>query len=316
MGDPIPPGQSLLGNPRDLVARGREDGLTIAWSMPSRTLAGGPGAAASFYIERATLPEGSEDCATCAGSYSEAGQFASEGDLALHSWTDSSAEPGKSYSYRVYARDARGSSSAPSAPVAATYYGIEKPAVEVIPADGGATVRYSMPDPTIHYEGLTVYGPDDKLITILEEGKTEARLTGFRNGETIRLAFRTSAVTPQGWRIESAPAYFDLTPRDEEPPLPPRELAVFTEGAAVRLMWMAPQGEQYARVFIYRAPAEGEFAKIGEAGGGDSFYLDSTATAGATYLYGCTGVDEAGNESGMSPAARVKIPERKDESTK
>lgn len=316
MGDPIPPGVSLLGNPRDLVARGREDGLTVAWSMPSRTLAGGPGEAASFYIERAPLPEGSEDCATCAGSYSEAGQLPSQGEAALYSWTDASAEPGKSYSYRVYARDERGRSSAPSAPVAATWYKIEKPVVEIIPADGGATVRYSMPDPTIHYEGITVYGPDDKLAAVLEEGKTEARLTGFKNGETVKLAFRTSAITPQGWRIESALVYFDLTPRDAEPPLPPKELAVFIEGAAVRLMWMAPQGEPYARVLIYRAPAEGELAKLAEVPGGESFYLDNTATPGATYLYGCTGVDEAGNESGMSPVARVKVPERKDESTK
>jgi fibronectin type 3 domain-containing protein len=98
-----------------------------------------------------------------------------------------------------------------------------------------------------------------------------------------------------------------FTPKDLFPPAVPTVLSAVPTTNSIELAWERVTDADLAGYRIYRAPAGGEFAKIGETAETPS-YGDRQIESGKVYRYAVTAFDKAGNESKPSEAIEVTAP--------
>jgi fibronectin type 3 domain-containing protein len=104
--------------------------------------------------------------------------------------------------------------------------------------------------------------------------------------------------------------------QDRFPPPPPLELVALAEAPAasvktgrVRLIWRGSEAEDLAGYHVYRRGAEGDFVRITTQPLQETEYIDASASAGQTYSYRVTAVDQIGNESGPGAEVRASVPQ-------
>ncbi|HVT60912.1 MAG TPA: hypothetical protein VHR45_21280 [Thermoanaerobaculia bacterium] len=95
---------------------------------------------------------------------------------------------------------------------------------------------------------------------------------------------------------------------DRFPPPVPADLVGVGDAGRVRLVWRASEAPDLAGYIVYRQGAQGGFIRLTEKPVQTTDYIDTGAVAGQTYLYRVTAIDQAGNESAPSAAARVVVP--------
>lgn len=97
--------------------------------------------------------------------------------------------------------------------------------------------------------------------------------------------------------------------QDRFPPPPPLELVALAEGGRVRLVWRATEAEDLAGYYVYRRGAEGDFERITAQPIQETELVDPGVSAGQTYSYRVTAVDQLGNESGPGAEVRASVPQ-------
>ncbi len=313
MGDPFPPGSGLIAPPGSVVVMGRGDKVVLGWAPPSRSFGGGPGEIEGYIVERQSWEPGVDPCRECPAEYEVVARIDSEKRKidggAPTGYRDDTVSAGYIYRYRVTAIASTGRLGTPSPPVEVTFEPLEAPEITVTPIEEGVLISYKGPASPLgsSAEGLNVFDGRGKLLARMSPSDDEGKIIGLTNGEEVSLDMRWSVVTTLGARLESPPVRVKVTPADTQPPEPPGDLAAFPEGGAVRLMWVPPTGEQYEEVIITRAVKGNEPLVIARVSGNSASYLDKAVTPGVTYIYGCKGIDRAGNESGLSPKAKITL---------
>jgi predicted small lipoprotein YifL len=95
---------------------------------------------------------------------------------------------------------------------------------------------------------------------------------------------------------------------DRFPPPVPGDLVALTEAGRVRLVWRASEAEDFVGYHVYRRERDGEFRRVSEQPLTTPEFVDTGVTAGETYQYRVTALDQAGNESAPSSEVRAAIP--------
>jgi hypothetical protein len=136
--------------------------------------------------------------------------------------------------------------------------------------------------------------------------------TGARMGQAY--IYGVTAMAGQDPLIESNVASEqEIRFQDRFPPPPPLELVALAEaqggGSRVRLIWRASEAEDLAGYHVYRRGAEGDFERITTQPLQETEYIDTAASAGQTYSYRVTAVDQIGNESGPGAEVRASVPQ-------
>jgi hypothetical protein len=108
-----------------------------------------------------------------------------------------------------------------------------------------------------------------------------------------------SVATVENAAIESDPSQpACITPKDVFPPAPPKNLAVVAGGEGrMNLIWDANSEADLAGYVVLRGENPDRLAPLTKDPIRETRYTDSTATAGATYVYAIVAVDKAGNRS-------------------
>jgi hypothetical protein len=131
--------------------------------------------------------------------------------------------------------------------------------------------------------------------------------TGARMGQGY--IYGVTAMAGQDPLIESGIASEqEIRFQDRFPPPPPLELVALAEGGRVRLVWRGSEAEDLAGYHVYRRGAEGDFERITTQPLQETEYIDTSASAGQTYSYRVTAVDQIGNESGPGAEVRASVP--------
>lgn len=122
----------------------------------------------------------------------------------------------------------------------------------------------------------------------------------------------TAVLSPGGGQeplVESAVASEqEVRYQDRFPPPPPLELVALAEGGRVRLVWRAAEAEDLAGYYVYRRGPEGDFERITAQALQETELVDPGVSAGQTYSYRVTAVDQLGNESGPGAEVRASVP--------
>lgn len=139
-----------------------------------------------------------------------------------------------------------------------------------------------------------------------------------RFGETYAYrAQRVALVTVDGTTLELPGALSDAVKvdvKDVFPPAAPAGLAAVAVtgegGAAIDLSWQPNTEDDVTGYAVYRREGEGPWARISPAAPvvGPAFH-DAAVTAGHTYRYAVTAVDQNGHESGRSAETEETVPE-------
>jgi hypothetical protein len=96
---------------------------------------------------------------------------------------------------------------------------------------------------------------------------------------------------------------------DRFAPPPPTELVALAEARRVRLVWRPAEADDLAGYIVYRRAGEsGAFAKVTPQPVVSAEYVDTAVTAGQTYTYRVTAVDQTGNESAPGGEVRANVP--------
>jgi hypothetical protein len=229
---------------------------------------------------------------------------------------------GRRYTYVVVAEDSLGRESAPSARVSLTMIPPAEPPAALAAHGGEGEVRLTWQPParladggpvtgTLAYEVLRAPGPDAPLVAITPRPLTQPAFNdrGVANDHAFAYAVRSirteGATTVRG--RPSAPV--TATPRDVTAPAPPRNLAGIPSEGTVRLRWDASPDADVARYVVYRAQAEGRFARVGSVAPPDTGFVDRDVPRGR-YRYTVTAADHAAtpNESAHSNEVSVSVP--------
>ena len=115
----------------------------------------------------------------------------------------------------------------------------------------------------------------------------------FTYGETYRYSVRALRQPPPPLR-ESVPCdEVEVLPLDVFAPKAPTGLAAAVEGQAIKLYWFPNSEPDVHGYRAYRREAKGEYRLIGEVGGAETSFADTTAARGVRYYYEVTALDGA-----------------------
>ncbi len=96
---------------------------------------------------------------------------------------------------------------------------------------------------------------------------------------------------------------------DRFPPPAPTELVALAEAGRVRLVWRPSEAEDVAGYIVYRKVDDtGGFERVTPQPVVAAEYVDTAVTAGKTYVYRVTAIDQAGNESGPGNEVHTEAP--------
>jgi hypothetical protein len=96
---------------------------------------------------------------------------------------------------------------------------------------------------------------------------------------------------------------------DRFAPPPPTELVALAEARRVRLVWRPAEADDLAGYVVYRRVGEsGAFARVTPQPVVSAEFVDTAVTAGQTYTYRVTAVDQTGNESAPGGEVRANVP--------
>jgi hypothetical protein len=155
-----------------------------------------------------------------------------------------------------------------------------------------------------------VYRRDDNAKDFSMAGSTESPEyldKGTEYGKTVHY-FVQAVVKTGSTDVESdLSPVLTFTPRDVFPPAVPTGLTAVPTTNSIELTWERDTDTDLAGYRVYRAPAGGEFVKIGETSETPS-YTDSQLESGKAYRYTISAFDKSGNESKMSEPIEVTSP--------
>jgi hypothetical protein len=229
---------------------------------------------------------------------------------------------GRRYTYVVVTSDARGRTSAPSPRLTLTFLAAPGPPLGLTAEPGERQVQLrwrppaqladgTPPTTPLVYEILRAAEPGAPLAPVARTapGATSAVDGGLENDRTYHYAVR--AIRQEGTTVAEGEATtaVEATPTDLTPPAAPTNLVAIPSQATVRLSWTPSPDADVAAYVVYRAPAVGDFVRVGSVRTPGTTFTDREVPAGE-YRYAVTAQDTSAraNESPRSSEARVRVP--------
>jgi fibronectin type 3 domain-containing protein len=97
--------------------------------------------------------------------------------------------------------------------------------------------------------------------------------------------------------------------QDRFPPPAPADLVALAEAGRVRLVWQASEADDLAGYLVYRRAGEsGDWERLSAGPLEAAELIDTSVTAGRSYFYRVTAIDQAGNESAAGGEVRAVVP--------
>lgn len=333
-GPPRPPSLHLSDIPTDLTAQRVGDSVRFHWTTPSRTTDGLNVPApltAEICRETAAVPPASNPsakptCTTVARMAVIPGPSSGADQLPAALTTD----PAAPLTYRVRILNPEGRSAGLSKPVIAASGAIPPPVIGLHAAatrDGAMLQWQPVPEPSvIEFNRSLVSTTEPKpqaakaanpLAPPAETTEVRIRTSDHaspdpggtvdrsaRRGETYTYKaqrIRTVTLNGKAFELRSEPSSpITVALSDIFPPAVPTGLAAIPGGTAttpaIDLSWQANNESDLAGYNVYRSTS-GAFQRITTAPTLGPAFSDTTVTAGTTYTYRVTAVDNSGNES-------------------
>ena len=315
---PVPP-ETVLPTPvSDLRYRLDEQGVTLTWTAPQRTVRGEKLAAIDgFELLRAVVADSDfcEGCPIPFGSPIEiSGDNVAPGGQ-VH-YTEAVLRPGYHYSYKVRTKLGWYSVSGGSNIVSFAWNTLIKPVADLTATAGDSTITLNWQPPASLIDESPITKPLRYQIFRSQEGAELAPLgppttaTSYRddtvvNGKRYFYQIQPQTADSVGMMSTAAAAQ----PRDLTPPAPPREVTVVQTEKGIKVLWAAGGDRDLAGYRIYRrAAAESTPKAIGKVAANALSYLDTTPTRGADrWYYSVSAYDQAtpANESPRSGEAEL-----------
>jgi len=230
--------------------------------------------------------------------------------------------PGRRYTYVVLTGDPLGRISPPSRRASVTLIAAPEPPAGLTAAAGDAEVRLawtaparlldgSAPTGDLAYEVLRAAAADAPLEPLRPGAVAGTTLSdrGLENDRTYYYAVRAVRTLHGTTAYGAATSPVAATPRDTTPPAPPANLVAIPSAGTVRLSWRPSPEPDVAGYVIYRAAADGGFARVGSTRTPTTLFTDRDVPSGS-HRYAVTALDGAArpNESARSNEARVSVP--------
>jgi fibronectin type 3 domain-containing protein len=137
-------------------------------------------------------------------------------------------------------------------------------------------------------------------------GETESREFVDADAE-FGFRYRYVVIGLSGASQQSLPSDpVEIQPVDTFAPTVPSNLAAVAGVGSIDLSWSQNTEDDLAGYNVYRATADGPFARYAERVGVPAF-TDSKVEAGQRYRYVVTAIDRTGNESGRSAETSAAI---------
>lgn len=229
---------------------------------------------------------------------------------------------GRRYTYVVLGEDSTGRTSPPSDRLSVDFVAVPEPPGQVSaePAEGEARVTWSAPtrlsdgSPApggLAYEVFRGSGPEAPLVvlpgppipttSIVDRPLENDRLYEYAV-RAVRVDGRTKAVSELTPRIR-------VTPADMTPPSPPGDLVAIPSERTVRLSWKASPEPDVARYIVYRAPAGGDWQRVGSVVTPGTTFVERDVPRGRwRYAVSAEDAGSRRNESARSSDVTVSVP--------
>lgn len=317
---PVPPDTVLPTPVSDLQYRLDEQGVTLTWTAPQRTVQGEKLAAIDgFELLRAVVDESDfcEGCPIPFGSPIEInGDNVAPGGK-VH-YTEAVLRPGYHYSYKVRTKLGWYHASASSNIVSFAWNTLIRPVADLTATAGDSSITLNWQPPTTLIDDSPIAKPLRYQIFRSQEGAElepqgqPTTATSYRDVTVVngrRYFYQIQAQTADAVGMMSNAAM--ALPHDLTPPAPPREITVVETDQGVKVLWTGSGNRDLGGYRIYRrSTAETSPLPIGKVAANALSYLDTNPTAGADrWYYSVSAYDQAtpANESPRSGEAELTI---------
>jgi len=314
---PLPPGKLLPRAIDDLSYRLDEQGIELAWSLPSRTVAGErlPYQIRGFVLERAVIPE-KDFCPDCPVRFAEQQEIEPLIRDGKGYFRETLLRPHHYYLYRVRTKAGWWLVSEPSNTVRVFWEVVASPPEAVEAKAGDARVELSWRPPETLIDGSKLTGSLRFEVSRSEDGERFHALASMV--ETPRFVDRQVENGRRYWyRVRAVREYRDTVafgmpsrvveaePRDLTPPAPVPKLTVAREEDGVKLLWEPVAEKDLAGYRIFRR-AEGDSLPrlLSQVGPYRHAFVDPDPLPRA--WYSVAAFDQAGNQG--EPSAEVAFP--------
>ncbi len=320
--DPVPPESVLPQAVVDLRVELNDQGATLSWSYPRKTVSGDPVEQIDgFELFQAEIPE-SEFCPTCPVPYRTAidvpGGSVVAGSSKTVIYEVHDLRPGNLYSFKVRSKSGWWRQSQDSNEVSFLWQTppMAPQGLSVVSGDGKNVLQWqpvtqrkdgtsgSVPIRYQLYRGvdggaMETYGAPVTATSYSDQAVTNGR--SYRYQVQAQSSYRHGVVN-SGLSEEVVANPTDHTP----PPVPTGVSALRTE-IGVKVYWDEVRAEDLAGYRIYRHIPGNEPVRVGEVNLPYTLFVDKTVPGG-TVLYSVSSIDtqNPANESGRSVEVRAE----------
>jgi hypothetical protein len=321
--DPVPPQDVLPRAVTDLRVDLDEEGATLSWSYPRKTVTGGDVAEIDrFELYRAEVPV-DRTCPACPVPYGAAIEVPGgtlvpdSGRTAVFEVRD--LRPGNVYFFKVRSRSGWWRTSNDSNEVSFLWQ--TPPAVPqalaVVAGDGQNILQWQPVTALRDGSALTVpvtyqlyRGIDDGTVDVIGEPVAATRYIDHQvtNGRTYTYQVQTVAKFSRGTVSSGLSEGVQANPQDRTPPPVPSQVEALRTEVGVKVFWEAPVADDLAGFRVYRrGGGTAEPVLIGEVNLPYTLFVDGQAPAGAL-LYSVSSIDarQPAHESARSAEIRAE----------
>jgi hypothetical protein len=323
-GDLIPPGTLIPAQVMDLHAEPRAGTVVLAWTMPSRNTDGSPlNDLAGFYVMRAAIPEGQDDCGCDFDRVGTVDLEMPDSAVVIGSrvaWSDPGIgiENGRRYGYRVVPFNSGGYRGPESNTAKVTFLQPPPAPAGVAATPGNKSVELSWEEvtPGAPLAGYNIYRAEktgaspQRPVNATPVAGTSYVDSGLANGtEYFYLITALAGSSPP--YSESAPSTeVYATPKDTTPPEVPTGLQAVPSRSMVLLSWLPSVDADVAGYIVYRkGPGDNTPVRLGGMPVKGITWEDKDVEAGQGYSYYISAIDNASppNESALSDGISVTV---------
>ncbi len=293
IGEPLPPSLNIPERVTDLSATERGDKIVLTFTIPALTTDG----VALTRLGAIDLRAGDAPLPVATTRPGPARL-----EIPAREWA------GQEVVFRVRVAGRKGRFSDWSNAVAlAVAPPLEKPPAPRAEATArGVRLQWSGP-PAAKFRVYRLAGKQKEPELLGESVKSEFLDAGAEYGKTYLYSVQAVLKAGRADAESDVSAPVEITPQDRFPPAVPSGLAALAGIQTVELAWERNTEADLRGYRVYRAAAEGPFARLAELVETPS-YSDRKIESGLRYRYTVTAVDINGNESEQSGPAEITAP--------
>lgn len=324
--DPLIPASPRPEQVKNITAITRDAIVFLSWPVPTKNVEGvsmQPADILLFRIYRAEF--GRERKKARYKQYAEL-KMASPAPAGVRNgvvvWSDDQVKYGYIYGYRIRAVSVRGGVSIQSEEVRITpLLGPAPPrGVKALGGDSYTLITWEAVttwmdnSPYKGFVGYNIYrGTEQGLYDEPPLNKEPLTATSYKdtsavNNRTYYYIVRSVNSQVQPWKESLDSGEAAASPKDLTPPKRPTGLTAVPGVGRVFLSWNENKETDLAGYHVYRSTKHGkDYERLTDKLLLRTTYLDETVTAGTTYYYVLTAVDQSGNESEYSHELKVPV---------